>query len=889
MRVVFGWHLDGETFPETANGQSHALADIVAGPATLLDILETQLGLGGPAVGVTERIAAYQERLRRLDAEDRFYHRSFATDPWATTREILSWRDGLVAAGWDGRPVPEGGDRLACLADAEAITAPQLPVGMADRLRAVLAALADAPKLDLDAVDMTDSPEALPPVWRRLMDLLRGAGVTVTALPRPQAGSGYNDLNRVQRVLTGQPVEPLAGDGSLVLLEADDSWQAADAVAGWLAAGDNQQLVLVQGEDGTLLDQACHAHGLPRPGAENVSRWRSALQVLPLAFEARWAPINPQRLLELLTLPQGPIPPSVAARFADALREEPGLGGPRWRQAWEDALEHRRQTLATRPNVTDIEAKLVQDAETWRGWLEGPCHDSAEGMPVTEALAICRRIQHWARTRGGLSGDTLLLAAARQAAACERALQMAGADRISRVQLGRVLDEVVAEGVAAGWAGAEAAPWTVVSHPGRVWGQAAAVVWWGFTGPGISARPPAWRSQELSALATAGVMFEDAAAIVGHEALTWRRAVLLAGDRLLLVQPRSRGGDATVSHPLWHELLGLLGGERALAPLKADAAAFLADPAPILAGRSLRRVVAPPSSPPQPKPVWQVAPGLIQARDRDSATSLSQLFGCPFAWVLSYGAHLQGGASISVIDNSRLIGTLAHAVIEHLFAERTVWPADQAQIRARALFDHLLPQRAATLLLPGRLLERNDACDRVARAVGTLCGMMADAGLRFEGAERQFAGTLNGRDFAGTVDLLLQDSSGQRVIFDMKWTGWPKYKRLELEEGRAVQLAAYAAIVPGCRPDGAGYFMLRDADLFFAAPQPFPSHHVSGPSSLAEVWRRCGESHRLRMDALMQGMIQVPDEDWTKQQGALALEPPCRVCGFGTLCGKTGV
>ncbi|MBF0333683.1 MAG: PD-(D/E)XK nuclease family protein [Alphaproteobacteria bacterium] len=884
MRVIFGWHLDGTTLPETANGMPSCLGETVAGPATLLDILETELGLGGPPSSAVERIAAFQARLAVLDGPARFYSCSFATDPWATARQLLSWRDELISGGWDRKPVNNGGERLACLAEVEGLGQPPLPPGQADRLRAVVTAV--TPPLDLRVIELEAPADTLPPLWRCLLQGLTDAGVAVSCRPAPVADEGAGDLACIQRLLDGGQPGSVSGDGSLVMLEADDPWKAADAVAAWLAAGQNDGIAVIVDSGGTLLDQACHDRGLPRPGADDASRWRSALQVLPLAFEARWAPFSPQRLLELLTLPQGPVPRLVASLFADALREEPGLGGPCWRRAWENAVPRRREALAKRPGLADVETKLAKDIETWRGWLEGACYDPAEGMPLVEALAICRRVKQWARARVETSGDGLLQAAAAQAAACERALQIAGGGNIGRVQLGRILDEVVAEGVAAGWAGAEAAPWTAVAHPGRLWQQARAVVWWGFMGPVAGSRPPVWSAPELAALTAAGVDIEPPADAVAREVMAWRRTVLRAGERLLLVRSRTQGGEATDSHPLWHEILGLLGRNQ-VAPLVVDAAALLADPAPLLAGRRLSRVAGPLCQPPMAKAVWPVTPGVVQARTEESATSLSQLFGCPFAWVLDYAAHLRDGPTISVLDDHRLIGTVAHGVVEALFRERADWIAAPAAARAGELFDAALPQRAATLLLPGRLLDRNDARDRVAQAVGVLVELMAQAGLSFEASERRFAGGLDGLPFNGTVDLLLCDAAGRRVILDMKWTNWPKYKRQELEDGRAIQLAAYAAIVPDCRPDAAGYFMLRDAALFFAAPQPFPRHHVAGPA-LAEVWRACGDTYRHRMGELAAGRIAVPDEDWCGQAGVLAPEPACKPCRFSVLCGRKG-
>ena len=88
MRVVFGWHLDGPTFPETADGARYSLNSAVVGPAGLVDLLETSLSLDGPNVTPAIRIAQYLARLRVVEDGERFYSASLAADGWATSRPV---------------------------------------------------------------------------------------------------------------------------------------------------------------------------------------------------------------------------------------------------------------------------------------------------------------------------------------------------------------------------------------------------------------------------------------------------------------------------------------------------------------------------------------------------------------------------------------------------------------------------------------------------------------------------------------------------------------------------------------------------------------------------------------------------------------------------------
>lgn len=162
------------------------------------------------------RIARYRARLAAADDGQRFYSASFDRDPWATAREVLAWRDGLCAAGWQGNDVPEEGTRLETLAAIETAGQPVLGPSPGERLTAVIILLATA-------------RDRLPARWRHLVGLLESGGTAIDMASTP-IEDGTGDLAMVRRALAhGRIDRTLAGDGSFVVIEADDEIQAADA------------------------------------------------------------------------------------------------------------------------------------------------------------------------------------------------------------------------------------------------------------------------------------------------------------------------------------------------------------------------------------------------------------------------------------------------------------------------------------------------------------------------------------------------------------------------------------------------------------------------------------------------------------------------------------
>ena len=898
MRILFGWHLDGPCWPETFDGLDASLDTDIVGPAGLIRHLETRLGLAGPEVSPALRTAQYLARLRAVDDGQRFFSRSLAADGWSVARLLLGWRDALAEAGWTGA-VPGGGSRLDTLAEVERAPGVLTP-GQGERLRAVAEALETLRRPPLSELRLATPEELLPEAWRRLLRRLEACGTTVRRCREPEPAAD-GDLAGVARRLTGVAGDAAwRDDGSVTVLEADDEWLAAEAVAGWLAAApgnnpqDNQDgnrgVVVIRGQRTMLLDEACARLGLPRVGGAGRSRWRAAVQVLPLAFATAWDPIDVHRLMELLTLPQSPIPPGVAEAFAAALQEAPGVGGPAWQEAWRTAGERRRERLAERGlEGADLARRLAEEERDWRGWLEAPRFLETDGIPAPAATALCRRVAGWAAGRARL-GDEMLTTVAAQAEAMAEVIAASGLARIPKPQIDRMLDSVIADGAAVPAGGAEAAPWTVVDGPGQIWGAARTVLWWGFLDPGVAAPAAPWSAAERAALSTAGCLPEPATNALRREAWAWRLPLLNAAERLVLVKPRTVSGEPAAAHPLWHEMEPLLHDRRCTV----QASALLrAERAP-LAGRIVERAPLDGAHPPEPRRLWRVPAGAVPTRERESATSLNRLLGCPFAWTLQYGAGVRLGALRRIPDGARLVGTLAHAVLAELFTERPTWPPDEAARRGAALFDRLLPVLAAPLLRPGQGLELERARAAVADAARTLGGLIADAGLTVRGCELPFEATqADAVTVDGTVDMLLEDEAGRPVILDLKWSRSDKHRRQEIAEGRAIQLAVYAWLVGGERADGAsipaGYVMLAQQRLLFTAPAPFPAHaHVPG-SDLPEVWRATWDSRRHQLDRLRRGEIVAPgvadSGDDSTGPPAIVLSPPCRICDYGRLCG----
>jgi hypothetical protein len=127
--------------------------------------------------------------------------------------------------------------------------------------------------------------------------------------------------------------EQLAGDASFIVVRGISRDLSAQAIAEYLLKSNRADTVVIAEHDGIILDNALERVGLPRTGFQHHSRFRAVAQVLKLCMGLVWEPVSPHLLLQFLIHPVGPLPKHARSTLAEAVADEPGIGGTAWRKA----------------------------------------------------------------------------------------------------------------------------------------------------------------------------------------------------------------------------------------------------------------------------------------------------------------------------------------------------------------------------------------------------------------------------------------------------------------------------------------------------------------------------------------------------------------------------
>lgn len=892
MRLIFGEACDARAFPDFPGECEGAVDVAVVGLPGLVANLEIALGLSGPPISEAVRVATYAAKLAAsLGGEQAFFAASFENDRWATAQSLLTWRDHLVGCGWSRRSI--GSPRVDALAHVEE-AGPELPRGLCDRINALVAILAERPQLELSNITIACPRAVLSPSSARLIDALEPCGVAILEdlVDVPNASG---DLGRVQAFLGSRAIEPLVGDGTFTLIEADTALMASEAVAEWLAAGAEAELegsvILSPDGDSALLDGALIARGLPALGLSAPSSWRGALQVLPLAFKVSWAPFDVRALLDLLLSPRPPIGRDAARRLARALSEEPGIGGAAWRQAWSKIEERLAERFAGEP---DAEERISGRLSRWRIWTTGGQFDRTAGMPSDAGRQIAARVAEWALNADAGRGDPLMLAVAGSARALAEAIDVFGQDRLPTLLVERMIEVVLADGAGNPDHVAMAGGLRGVANPTAIWGPVDRLVWWGFKGPGERAPLLPWDRNEIALLASAGCRIETPSA--GAARIAWSQANPLrrARERVLLVRPARDGANETTSHPLAHQLAPLMppSGSAAYEAIHFRAERLLADPRVALAGRRIERVDMELVQTPEARALWRLPAAAIARLNarRESATSFERLTNCQLRWVLRDVLQLRRGRFAEVPGTHQLVGNLAHAIANVVFAPGAPPHPEAAEDAARAVFDDMLAKIAAPLQQPEFAGELAAARSRIPAALKDLARLLHEKGFDVLGTELEREANF-GDDLSvqGRLDMLVRHPERGLAVIDLKWTRSSKRRREEIADGRAIQLATYGAIADPAAPGAApgAYYLLNQRRLIGPVGAAVADEEVETARTLGETWTDLVRTWRIWRDAAAGGAAiatGLPDVGGQRPAN-LPIDPPESPCAFCELTG----
>ncbi|HFA47930.1 MAG TPA: hypothetical protein ENJ95_02800 [Bacteroidetes bacterium] len=799
MKLIFGLSLDDLVLPrpeKTVGGVYRC------GPQTLLPLLETLLGLSGQPENIDFlRIEQYRQALLRHQSAvwsaaeipnsclpagkalrgngqqstvqfetvpgQPFYQKSFEADPFGAAAELLSRRDELLLGAWDFTKKENTPERLATLAEVEALFGKEaaegeemltLEAGFADRFVLVLEKLKEQGH-PFTEVELNEPFGLLPGHFQQLFkiigetsarpDIAQTAGVELPEELR-------TDLQKFQKKLLGSTCGNLSGDGSLILIKAKRANEAAAFLAQLLRRNPAYRPACLVPEKNRTLDIALVQEGLPSLGILSASLARPALQILKLAPTFLWQPINPFKILEFASLAIKPLPDKLATEIANQVARSPGLQGEGWyamTNRYFSALEE-----------TETPKTVAEQRRQYHFWFERKRYFLDKKVPKNEALEIFEYLREWAYSafEDSRGKNTSLMVLSSQARRIVELLQALPEKELGYLQLERIV-RTIYEPSPVVFQEKELGHLPFAMQPGAFAGAVDDLLWWNF----VQNDPPhffsRWYPGERSYLSALGVSPDRPEE--ENARMLWQRTrpVFMTKKRLVLVAPEVVDGKETLPHPLLGDLEAAFENLR---PVTFD----IADPDSALAAHfSLPlREISKQRQLGRPKPFLHI-PNLGNfAREHETLTSLESLFYYPYQWFFRYKAKLRKSAILSVVKDNTLMGNLAHRVFEKLFSQ-DIQHFDKPRLGEWVAKEtnRLLAKEGAVLLMYGREPERIAFVNKLKYAAWSLLCHIRDNGWKVKKTEMELEGffPVHSLERSGNPEFLpagRQGTSGQR-------------------------------------------------------------------------------------------------------------------------------
>ncbi|MEL7222416.1 MAG: PD-(D/E)XK nuclease family protein, partial [Bacteroidota bacterium] len=165
-----------------------------------------------------------------------------------------------------------------------------------------------------------------------------------------------------------------------------------------------------------------------------------------------------------------------------------------------------------------------------------------------------------------------------------------------------------------------------------------------------------------------------------------------------------------------------------------------------------------------------------------------------YQWVFKHHIQLRQSSILSVVQDNRLLGNLAHRLLEKLLKNNWIdWSKPQLENWVNNEIPDLMQKEGATLLLYGREPELIAFSKHMKYAAWSLVNLLKQNNWEVLATEKEMEGTIGPLSLYGRADLILKRGQ-ERAIIDLKWRGVGRYTNVLTSE-EDIQLALYARLL----------------------------------------------------------------------------------------------
>lgn len=843
-------------YPELCNAENQNIHGIqYVGLKGLLEWLELRLGIYQKDANDSVRIAVYKKAVKK--ARDNhttlYYSDSYESDGWGTAKQLLYWRDELVLSGFNFRCNEPSVNRLYALSKIEECIEDFI-LGVNDRWQLVYEEVQRVKSIPLSTLHVYEQVNLLPPFFKKLFLALESKQVDVVEKKRSYSIDGDTDLARFKSAClnpTGAALEA-KGDGSLLILKAENDLVLAKTLVNYLGSDTNTVLILEN--DGEVLERALIHNGHPSLGFVRDATDGNLDQLFKAISVFLWNPLNAERLIQFLTLPIAPLPQRLRLKLAEAFTQVVGTNNKKWNEALSKYL--------------DKSERADKDRKQYELWFERDQVSLKMGASKKQVISLYSDLQQWAeRYVARLDKPDLKTSFHSLISKCKNFIQVIDiefedTDFLKEIEFNNILEEVEV-GQIAKPENKELGSFMHVTSSSNITSDCEQVIWWDFTQqPDPFSYRVKFSQAELENLSDCELYSLESELELWYHKL--RNPFLHSSKQIILCIPSKINGELAEPNAMLNDIIASFDNYQKLI---VDISFNESESVNFAERKILLSKEEHVALPEKIRPEWNVTIDKpVTRRAHESFSSLNALINYPSEYFLNYILGIRPKDIPQTSISNLLRGNIAHRVAEDLFTKDDTLElsTDELSTRIKELITTVVQNEGLTFLIDKNEIALKQFQKLLHNSLVTLTSIIVSNGWEIYKMEEPVKCDTSKIPLSGFIDLQLKRGE-ELAIVDLKWGG-KSHKSKSLIQERDIQLVLYDQMKKSHAKKihlayyiiNAGQMLARNRDAFSQA------FEISSEKTEIEIkdtiWQKLINTYEERWAEFNRGVIEVGDD-----------------------------
>ena len=830
MKILFSPEFSGHVFIGLNEQQPEMMDTMVCDTTGLVGMFELRMGIHVEEQSGKNRTVLYYKALSDYMRKhpDNILAPSFKLSGLGTAEQALRWRDSLMMDKWNPA-TGTGSERLKVLAGAEEYFDCK---GLADRIATILNYIYNKEEKCLFAdmeILLPCEKELLHPSIIELLDALAQQGAVISQMTL--ATGTETNLAKVAKLLAsadGEEISLAEGDTSFLIYRFVDENAANEFVS---LKGETLDADVWINNSNKAMDNWLRMMGKPTMGSSLAESVPQLMQLFVLGLEMMKEPLNIQSIISWLYSPMQPLGTYFGGILAETIIDEGGYRNAKCQEMVNDYIKGKYtyhdkeedEKLTEKQRAKRDEHERQEREQRVKVYL--PSFEVKDEVETIALKSYLNSLSGWASNRAHVlrespNNEGWISQLESLSQMCDTFILLLDSSSMGQYADWKQVDSWVStlyKGETFMQYSPQRGSRELIDSPAKMAAHSKRTVWMNFMGDtGHRLDCSFLYPSEKETIKESLTLWNERKETDYHEKMEIL-PLLMTDEQIILIVTDYAGGEPTQKHPFMVRMESQVN----------NLEDFIVTPN--LLNENTEDVSLVRNANMQPCINFSHA-DLLKWPGHLSPTSLSTLVEYPLDFMMERMLKIVNTGPGSIADVKTTKGTVAHAVIEGLFAPRDGKhhsTAEEIEQRINEEFSQQVRQSieacGAILYLPENRLEAELLTEQLRRCLDVLLSIIRENRLTVTGCEQRVTKdmgmikTEEGWDMVGFIDMTLEDENHHPVVFDFKWTSSKSYYRDLLTANRSIQLELYRTMLSAEKRDAVekvAYFLMPEGHLY---------------------------------------------------------------------------